>query len=127
MLLNCYPILRKFNYKTMSLKQLLELVESLFKYLEMEYSEGDELIFVDLTENKTLIPFKELMLWVLLALLKDRSHVNFKFNEKLFDDIKVSNTDAIDYLCDNSLFLANSAKKEFHFRVDSPISRVLPL
>jgi hypothetical protein len=115
MLLNCYPALRKFNYKTMSLNELQALVERLFNYLEMQYSEDDDLIFVDLTEMKTLMSLKEMMLWILLALLKDKSHVNFKFNEKLFDDIKVSNADIIDYLCDNSYFLKNSAKKECHF------------
>lgn len=115
MLLNCYPMLRKFNYKTMSLEELQALIESLFKHLEMQYSEDVELIFVDLTEMKTLIPFKELILWIILALLKDKSHVNFKFSEEIFDDIKISNTDAIDYLCDNSYFLENSTKKECHF------------
>ncbi|MGK0447900.1 MAG: hypothetical protein ACJA2M_001680 [Polaribacter sp.] len=115
MLLNCYPILRKFNYKIMSLNELQALVERLFNYLEMQYSEGDDLIFVDLTEMKTLMSFKEMMLWILFALLKDKSHVNFIFNKKLLDDTKVSNADVIDYLCDNSYFLKNSAKNECHF------------
>jgi hypothetical protein len=55
------------------------------------------------------------MIWVLLALLKGKTHVSLKFNEDIFDDIKVINSDAIDYLCDNSYFLKNSAKKEYHF------------
>jgi hypothetical protein len=114
-LLNCYPILRKFNYKEMSLEQLQALVESLFKKLEMEYSEDNELIFVDLTEMKTLISFKEMMLWIIFALLNDKSHVDFTFNEKLFDDIKISDTDVLDYLCDNSYVLKNTIKKEYHF------------
>lgn len=115
MLLNSYPILRKFNYKKMSLAQLQALVESLFKFLEMQYSEGDDLIHVDLTEMKTLISFKEMMFWIVFALLNDKSHVDFMFSEKLLDDIKISNTDVIDYLCDNSYFLKNSIKKECHF------------
>ncbi len=115
LLLNCYPILRKFNYKTMSLEELQALIESLFNHLEMQYSEDGELIIVDLTEQKTLLPFKELMLWILLALLKDRSHVHLKFNEKLFNDMKVSESNVIDYLCDNSRFIANGAKQECHF------------
>jgi len=115
LLLNCYPMLRKFNYKTMNLEELQALIESLFQHLEMQYSEEGELIIVDLTEMKTLMPFKELMLWVILALLKDRTHVHFKFNEKLFNDMKVSEANVIDYLCDNSRFIVNGAKQECHF------------
>jgi len=115
MLLNCYPILRKFHHKNMGIEELQALILKLSEYLEMHYSEDDELIFVDLTEMKTLMPFKELILWVILALLKNKTHVNFKFNEEIFDDIKVSNTDVIDYLCDNSYFLKNATKKECHF------------
>jgi len=115
MLLNCYPILRKFHHKNMGIEELQALILKLSEYLEMHYSEDDELIFVDLTEMKTLMPFKELILWVILALLKNKTHVNFKFNEEIFDDIKVSKTDVIDYLCDNSYFLKNSTKKECHF------------
>jgi len=81
----------------------------------MDYSEDGELIIVDLTEMKSLMPFKEMMLWVILALLKDRTHVHFKFNEKLFNDMKVSESNVIDYLCDNSRFIANGAKQECHF------------
>jgi len=47
MLLNCYPILRKYNYKTMSLDELQALIESLFKHLEMGYSEDGELSIGD--------------------------------------------------------------------------------
>ena len=115
MLLNSYPILRKFYHENMGIKELQLLIVQLTEYLEMQYSESDELIFVDLTEMTTLISCKELMLWVLLALLKDKTHVNFKFNEDIFDDIKVIKSDAIDYLCDNSYFLKNSTKKEYHF------------
>lgn len=115
MLLNCYPILRKFYHESMGIEKLQSLIVQLTEYLEMQYSESDELIFVDLTKMTTLIPCKELMIWVLLALLKGKTHVNFKFNEDIFDDIKVINSDAIDYLCDNSYFLKNSAKKEYHF------------
>lgn len=115
MLLNCYPILRKFYHENMGLEELQLLIVQLTEYLEMQYSESDELIFVDLTKMTTLIPCKELMLWVLLALLKGKTHVSLKFNEDIFDDIKVINSDAIDYLCDNSYFLKNSSKKEYHF------------
>jgi len=115
MLLNSYPILRKFYHESMGLEELQLLIVQLTEYLEMQYSESDELIFVDLTKMTTLIPCKELMIWVLLALLKDKTHVNLKFNEDIFDDTKVIKSDAIDYLCDNSYFLKNSAKKEYHF------------
>lgn len=115
MLLNCYPILRKFYHESMGIEKLQSLIVQLTEYLEMQYSESDELIFVDLTKMTTLIPCKELMIWVLLALLKGKTHVSLKFNEDIFDDIKVINSDAIDYLCDNSYFLKNSAKKEYHF------------
>lgn len=115
MLLNSYPILRKFYHENMGIKELQLLIVQLTEYLEMQYSENDELIFVDLTEMTTLISCKELMLWVLLALLKDKSHVSLKFNEDIFDEIKVIKSDAIDYLCDNSYFLKNSTKKEYHF------------
>jgi len=115
MLLNCYPILRKFYHENMGIEELQLLIVQLTEYLEMHYSEDDDLIFVDLTEMKTLMSFKEMMLWIILGLLNGKSHIHFKFNEKLFDDIKVSNTDIIDYLCDNSYFLENSAKKEYNF------------
>jgi len=115
LLLNCYPILRKFNYKIMSLEELQALIERLFNHLEMQYLEEGELIIVDLTEMKTLLPLKELILWVILASFKDKSHVHFKFNEKLFNDMKVSESNVIDYLCDNSRFIANGAKQECHF------------
>jgi len=115
MLLNCYPILRKFYHESMGIKELQSLIVQLTEYLEMQYSESDELIFVDLTKMTTLMPCKELMLWVLLALLKGKTHVSFKYNEDIFDDIKLIKCDSIDYLCDNSYFLKNSAKKEYHF------------
>jgi len=117
MLLNCYPILRKFYHESMGIEKLQSLIVQLTEYLEMQYSESDELIFVDLTKMTTLIPCKELMIWVLLALLKGKTHVSLKFNEDIFDDIKVINSDAIDYLCDNSYFLKNSTKKEYHFTI----------
>jgi len=115
MLLNCYPILRKFYHESMGIEKLQSLIVQLTEYLEMQYTESDELIFVDLTKMTTLIPCKELMIWVLFALLKGKTHVSLKFNEDIFDDIKVINSDAIDYLCDNSYFLKNSTKKEYHF------------
>jgi hypothetical protein len=119
-LLNCYPILRKFNYKCMSLQELQALVQRLSESLEMEYAEEGDLIFVDLTEMKTFFSLTEMILWLIIASLTDKPHVHFKFDEKLFNDMKVSEANVIDYLCDNSYFITNSAKKECHFVLSAP-------
>jgi hypothetical protein len=114
-LLNSYPILRQFNYKKMNLEDLLALVESLSEFLEMEYIEDEDIIHADLTEMLTLFSLQELILWITLALLKNKSHIHFKFSEKLFHDTKISENNAIDYLCDNSYHMSVSSQKELHF------------
>jgi hypothetical protein len=114
-LLNCYPILRKFNHKSMSLRELQALVQRLSEYLGIEYSEDDDLIFVDLTETKTFYSLSEMLILMILALLRDKSHVHFKYSEELFNDTKVSEASAIDYLCDNSYFIKNTVKNVYHF------------
>jgi len=114
-LLNCYPILRKFYHQKMTLEELEGLVKRLSQCLDMQYSEEDDLIFFDLTSMDTFISLKEMFILVLLALLTDKSHVHFKFNKALFDDIKISDTDAFDYLCDNSYLITNIVKKTYHF------------
>lgn len=114
-LLNCYPLLRKFNYKVMGLSGLQALIQSLSESLEMKYSEDDDLLFVDLTEMKTLFSLKEMILWMIIASLNNKSHVHYKLDEQLLNEMKVSEFKAIDHLCDNSYFIANSTKKECHF------------
>ena len=114
-LLNSYPFLRSINYKVMSLDELQAKVQRLFESLGMKYTEEDDLIFVDLTEMQTFFSLKEMIVWLIIASLAEKSHVHFKFDKKLFNDVKVSEANVIDYLCDNSYFIANSAKKECHF------------
>jgi hypothetical protein len=118
-LLNCYPILRKFNHKSMSLRELQALVQRLSEYLGIEYSEDDDLIFVDLTATKTFFSLSEMLILMILALLRDKSHVHFKYSEELFNDTKVSEASAIDYLCDNSYFIKNTAKNVYHFTLSA--------
>jgi len=119
MLLNSYPILRKFNYKTMNPDDLEALIISLFDYLEIQHSEYDDVMFIDFTtestELKNLMPLKEMILWIILASIKNKSHVHFKFSKKTFDDMKVSESDAIDSLCDNSYLTVNNSTSEYHF------------
>lgn len=115
MLLNCYPILRKYHHKNMGVEELLVLILQLTEYLEMEYSDDDDLILVDLTETKKFISLKEMLILIILALLTDKSHVHFKYSEELFSDMKVSEASAIDYLCDNSYFIKNTVKRVCHF------------
>jgi len=114
-LLNCYPALRKYNYNNMSLEQIKELIKCLSDYVEIPYAEDNDLLIVDLTEMKNLLSLKELILWLIIASLKDKSHVHFKYEEELFNEMKVSEANAIDYLCDNSRFIVNRAKEECHF------------
>jgi len=114
-LLNCYPELRKFNYKRLSLNQIEELIKCLSEYVEIPYAEDNDLLIVDLTEMKNLLSLKELILWLIIASLKGKSHVHIKYEEEIFNERKVSESNAIDYLCDNSRFIVNGAKKECHF------------
>jgi len=114
-LLNCYPELRKYNYKKMSLDEIKALIQSLSGYLEMQYSEDNDLIFVDLTENKKFITLRELIIWLIIASLTDKSHVHFKYSEELINNMKVKEANAIDFICDNSYFIKNRAKGECHF------------
>lgn len=114
-LLNCYPILRGINYKNMSLKQIKAIIQRLSEQLDMQYTESDKLIIVDLTETAIFFSLQEMIVWVVLALLKDKSHIHLKFNKALFDDMKVSEADAIDYICDNSYLIQLSGKSEYHF------------
>jgi hypothetical protein len=81
----------------------------------LDLTRTDDLFFVDLTEMKDLFSLKGMLLFIILALLTDNSHVHFKFSEESLNDIKVSETDVIDYLCDNSYFIRNTEKKECHF------------
>lgn len=116
MLLNCYPILRKYNYKTMGLAKLYALILSLSEHLEMEYEEQDDLLFVEYTnELKSIMSLKEMFLWVLLGAFKEKSHIHFKFDEYVLNKLKVDNRSAIDYLCDNSYLIPAPEKKEYHF------------
>jgi len=114
-LLNCYPALRKFNYNNLSLDEIKELIKCLSEYVEIPYAEDNYLLLVDLTEMKNLLSLKELILWLIIASLKDKSHVHIKYEEELFNEMKVSEANAIDYLCDNSRFIVNRVKKECHF------------
>jgi hypothetical protein len=114
-LLNCYPELRKFNYKKMSLEEIKALIQILSGYLEIQYSEDNDLILVDLTEKKKLFTLRELIMWLIIASLTDKSHVHFKYSEKFLNERKVSEASAIDFLCDNSYFIKNRAKGECHF------------
>jgi len=114
-LLNCYPKLRKYNYKKMSLDEIKALIQSLSEYLEIQYSEDDDLILVDLTEKKKFITLRELIMWLIIASLTDKSHVHFKYSEELINNMKVSEASAIDYICDNSYFIINRVKGECHF------------
>jgi hemerythrin len=104
-LLNCYPELRKYNYKKMSLEEIKALIQSLSRYLEIQYSEDNDLILVDLTEKKKLFTLRELIMWLIIASLTDKSHVHFKYSEKFLNETKVSEASAIDFLCDNSYFI----------------------
>lgn len=116
MLLNCYPILRKYNYKIMGLEKLYALILKLSEHLEMDYEEQDDLLFVEYTnELKSIMSLKEMFLWVLLGAFKGKSHVHFKFDECVLNKLKVDNKSAIDYLCDNSYLIPVGEKKEYHF------------
>jgi hypothetical protein len=114
-LLNCYPELRKYNYKKMSLEEIKALIQSLSRYLEIQYSEDNDLILVDLTEKKKLFTLRELIMWLIIASLTDKSHVHFKYSEKFLNETKVSEASAIDFLCDNSYFIKNRVKGVCHF------------
>lgn len=119
MLLNCYPILQKFNCNAMGLDDFDKIIASLFEYLEMQYEEDGDVVFVDFTaestELRSLMSLKEMILWVLLASLNNKSHVHFKYNKKTFDAMKVSESKAIDCLCDNSYLTINNSTDEYHF------------
>ena len=116
MLLNCYPILRKYNYKTMGLEKLYALILKLSEHLEMDYEEQDGLLFVEYTnELKSIMSLKEMFLWLLLGAFKGKSHVHFKFDECVLKQIKIDKQGAIDYLCDNSYLIPVAEKKEYHF------------
>ena len=103
MLLNCYPILQKFNCNGMGLDDFDKIIASLFDYLEMQYEEDGDVVFVDFTaestELRSLMSLKEMILWVLLASLNNKSHVHLKYNKKTFDATKVSESNAIDCFC----------------------------
>lgn len=116
MLLNCYPILRKYNYKTMGLEKLYALILTLSDHLEMDYEEQDDLLFVEYTnELISIMPLKEMFLWLLLGAFKGKSHVHFKFDECVLNRLKIDKKGAIDYLCDNSYLIPVPEKKEYNF------------
>lgn len=116
MLLNCYPILRKYNYKIMGLEKLYALILSLSEHLEMDHEEQDDLLFVEYTnELKSIMSLKEMFIWILLGAFKGKSHVHFKFDECVLNKLKVDNKRATDYLCDNSYLIPVPEKKEYHF------------
>jgi len=114
-LLNCYPFLRGINYKEMSLAQIKAIIQRLSEQLDMHYTESKELIIVDSTEAATFFSLQEMIIWVVLALLKYKSHIHLKFSKALFDDMKVSEAEAVDYLCDNAYLIKLSGKNEYHF------------
>ena len=113
MLINCYPILQKFNCKGMGIDDFDRIIASLFECLEMQYEEDGDVAFVDFTaestELRSLMSLKEMILWVILASLNNKSHVHFKYNKKTFDATKVSESNAIDCLCDNSYLTINNS------------------
>lgn len=116
MLLNCYPILRKYNYKTMGLEKLYALILTLSEHLEMNYEEQEGLLFVEYSDElKSIMSLKEMFLWVLLGAFKEKTHIHFKFEESVLKKIQIDNQGAIDYLCDNSYLIPVSEKKEYHF------------
>lgn len=116
MLLNCYPILRKYNYKVMGLEKLYALLLTLSEHLEMDYEEQEDILFVEYSnELKSIMSLKEMLIWVLLGAFKGKSHIHLKFEESVLKEIKIDNQGAIDYLCDNAYLIPVPEKKEYHF------------
>lgn len=118
-LVNSFPLLKKLNYKNMTIAQLQEALTTLLDYLEIYYSESDETFIYELDEKQPFFKFKDILLLIIVMSLTKKAHLQLTVPQQTLNETIMNNTGFIDLICENSYTIKDTKSGKFHFLISA--------
>lgn len=113
-LLEEYPILKTLNYQELSANDLLRIITTQIKYVEVISHENNDVLVVFSEPTSPFLSRKDLILIILLCIVSDFSICHFIFNTKKLDCIDCQDHEAFFYLHESSAIFKNEDKNQYH-------------